>query len=378
MPAQMLKIDVGLYRIDELSGYVAEVFKHHCVDEADAQTAAKVLLRADKARIWSHGMNRLPSYDGMFNLGRLNPSPNIHIVQGNKAAQTVDGDNGCGLVVGHWANNHAIELCHEYGVGMVAVKKSNHCGSLREYLLENTRNNLAGSAYTNTTSLVAVMYSQGRFLGTNPISHGFPTSGDPVISDMATTTVAVGKLEVAIELDIKVPSGWVVDKHGKPTKDPNVIKDGGALVGLGSTPNGGGHKGTSLGTVVEFLSFLGGSRYGPFVPPFFPGVPQPPKHLGEGTGHFFTSFNPTTFNPDYFHWADDFVTEYRKLNPADPEGHRVLLTGDSELAAERATKSDGIMIPTKIMDKVKKEVSPDAGIPVPEPTNIIKQYELEF
>ena len=40
-----------------------------------------------------------------------------------------------------------------------------------------------------------------------------------------------------------MPKGWIVDKHGRETTDPQDMIDGGAQLPLGSEREMGGHKG---------------------------------------------------------------------------------------------------------------------------------------
>jgi uncharacterized oxidoreductase len=60
--------------------------------------------------------------------------------------------------------------------------------------------------------------------------------------------VAEGKLFVAINKGEQVPSGWIIDKHGKPTNEPRDFYDGGALLTVGA------HKGSGMSIIVDLLA----------------------------------------------------------------------------------------------------------------------------
>src|SRR5439155_602568 len=82
-----------------------------------------------------------------------------------------------------------------------------------------------------------------------PITIGVPVAGsDPVIMDMTTSMVAEGKLMVAVNRGDRVPEGWIIDKHGRPTTEPRDFYDGGALLTVG------GHKGSGLSIVTDLLA----------------------------------------------------------------------------------------------------------------------------
>ena len=104
-------------------------------------------------------------------------------------------------------------------------------------------------------------------LGTNPIAFAAPAAeGDSFVLDMATTTVALGKIEVQKRKEQPIPNGWGVDSSGKQTNDPNKVMEGGALLYVGGAEESGGYKGYGLGMMVEVLGgILGGGPYGPHI-----------------------------------------------------------------------------------------------------------------
>ena len=74
-----------------------------------------------------------------------------------------------------------------------------------------------------------------------------PTGDDPVILDMATSAIALGKVRVAGLKGEDVPPGCLFDAEGRPTNDPGVIASGGSLGPFG------GHKGSGLAYICELL-----------------------------------------------------------------------------------------------------------------------------
>ena len=65
---------------------------------------------------------------------------------------------------------------------------------------------------------------------------------------MTTSTVAEGKLMVAMNKGEQVPEGWIIDRDGAPTTDPKDFYDGGALLTVGA------HKGSGLSIVTDLLA----------------------------------------------------------------------------------------------------------------------------
>ena len=102
---------------------------------------------------------------------------------------------------------------------------------------------------TSGAQRVAPFGGSDRRLSTNPISIGVPVDGgDPVIVDLTTSTVAEGKLMVAMNKGERVPEGWIIDRDGAPTTDPRAFYDGGALLTIGA------HKGSALSIVTDLLA----------------------------------------------------------------------------------------------------------------------------
>ncbi|MEL7240430.1 MAG: Ldh family oxidoreductase, partial [Planctomycetota bacterium] len=272
------------YPIEHLHAFSVKTFQHFGVPEEDARIAADVLASSDLRGIETHGVARLHTYFDMLQLGRINPTPAVTIVRENATCATVDGDNGLGLVVGPKANAIAMDKADNVGSGWVSVCNTNHYGIAGYYVLEALKRDLIGWSMTNTTKLVAPLWGRDRMTGTNPIAIGFPGGEEPdIVVDLATCAAAYGKIEMARRRGEDVPAGWIQDKDGRPTTDPNQMVDGGALLPLGSEKERGGHKGWALAVAVDMLSCcLSGANWGPWAPPFALRQEIPSKSVGKG------------------------------------------------------------------------------------------------
>src|SRR5205807_2946888 len=72
----------------------------------------------------------------------------------------------------------------------------------------------------------------------------------PIISDMATSRIAMGKVRVARNKGDQIATGTLLDAEGKPTTDPHVMyrRPRGALLTFGE------HKGYALAFICEMLA----------------------------------------------------------------------------------------------------------------------------
>src|SRR5687768_13383469 len=194
------------FSAEYLRDFTARVFRHFGVSSEDAIKAADVLSKADLRGIDSHGVAGLRTYVDMFNIGRINPRPNVKIVRDKKSVATVDGDSGLGLVVGPKANEIAMEKASIYGSGWISVCNTNHYGIASYYSLKALERDMIGWSMTNSSRIVVPLWGAERRLGTNPIAIAFPgLKNPPIVIDMATSVVAFGKVEMAERAGVVLP-----------------------------------------------------------------------------------------------------------------------------------------------------------------------------
>ena len=356
--------EAHLFPADYLANFSAAVFMHFGIAEAEARLAADVLAKADLRGIDSHGVARLHTYFEMLTLGRINSKPNVKIVRDKLSVATVDGDNGLGLVVGPKANEIAMEKAEKYGSGWVSVCNTNHFGIAGYYPLKAVERDLIGWAMTNSTKLVAPLWGAERMLGTNPIAIAFPGYQEPpIVIDMATSAVAYGKIEIALRKNEEIPKGWIIDKDGRDTTNPQEMIDGGAQLPLGSEREMGGHKGYGLAAMVDILCcVLSGANWGPFAPPFALRQEIPSRSVGKGIGHFFGAMQIDGFidKDEFKKQIDEWIRVFRNTKPA-PGTNGPLIPGDPEREAEAIRSKKGIPLIKPVVDGLL-DISKKTGI----------------
>ena len=346
-----------VFSLESLQSFTHSVLMHMGCSKADADLATEVLLSADLRGIDSHGIARLSGYVRLWEAQRINPQPDIRVVHETPSTAVVDGDAGLGLVVGPRAMEIAMAKARVAGTGWVAVKNSNHFGIAGYHAMKGLDEDMIGMAMTNASPLVAPTFSTERLLGTNPIAIAIPAGKQPpFVADFATTTAANGKLEILQRKGLDAPIGWIQKKNGQPTKDAHALKEGGALVPLGSDREHGSHKGYCLGAWVDiFSAVLSGANYGPWVPPFVSFLAPPADPVGSGIGHFFGAMRIDAFRPaeEFKSHMDNWITRFRGAKPVEGQ-ERVLIPGDPEreMAAERTTS--GIPVNEKVVEDLRQ------------------------
>ena len=151
---------------------------------------------------------------------------------------------------------------------------------------------LVGMACTSASGIqVAPTFGKQARLGTDPWSFAAPSAdGVPFLLDMATTTVAAGRIRNKANEKLPTPDGWVLDREGRPSNDPLVAKEkGGFLTSLGGSPENSSYKGYGLAVMVNILaSCLSGAT-------LITDPEHTKKPIGMDIGHFFMAIDPAIF-----------------------------------------------------------------------------------
>lgn len=346
-----------VFPLQNLEKFTLDIFTKIGCSEEQAALATKVLLSADLRGIDSHGIARLSGYVRLWEAKRINAKPAIKIVHETPSTAVIDGDGGLGLVVAPTAMEVAIAKATKVGTGWVAVKNSNHFGIAGYHAMMALEFDMIGMAMTNASPLVAPTFSVERLLGTNPIAVAIPADKQPAyVADFATTTAANGKLEILQRKNADAPLGWIQDKNGAPSTNAHELKNGGALIPLGSDREHGSHKGFCLGSWVDiFSAVLSGANYGPWVPPFVSFLSPPADPVGEGIGHFFGAMRVDAFRPatEFKSHMDNWITRFRAAKTVDGQ-EKVVIPGDPEREMSLERIKSGIPLNQKVIDDLRE------------------------
>ncbi|MBS1681400.1 MAG: Ldh family oxidoreductase [Bacteroidetes bacterium] len=347
----------AVFSFDHLDRFSKNIFQKMGCPVEHTNLAAESLLRADLRGVDSHGVARLSGYVRLWKAQRINSKPTIRIVHESPSTAVVDGDAGLGLVVAPQAMEIAIAKAKLAGTGWVAVKNSNHFGIAGHHAMMALPHDMIGMAMTNASPLVAPTFSVERLLGTNPIAVAIPAGKQPpFVADFATTTAANGKLEILQRKEKEAPLGWIQKKDGTPSSNPNELKDGGALIPLGSDREHGSHKGFCLGAWVDiFSAVLSGANYGPWVPPFVAFLNPPTDPVGQGIGHFFGAMRIDAFRPadEFKKHMDQWIERFRSAQTVAGE-EKLIIPGDPEREFESERKKKGIPLNKKVVADLKE------------------------
>ncbi len=353
-----------MYTKEYLLNFTKEVFLKMGCGKDDALSAARVFIAAELRGLSSHGMIRIKDYYQLWKAGRINVKPNVRIVHESPSTAVVDGDGGVGMIAATRSMQIAIEKAEKAGTGWVSTRNSNHFGIAGYYAMMALEKEMIGMTMTNANPLVAPTFSISKLFGTNPIAVAIPAGKHPpFVADFSTTPIARGKLAVAAKEGKKVPLGYVQDKTGKPSDNPDILKEGGSMLTLGGDYEHGSHKGYCMSAVVDiFSALLSGANFGPFVPPSVAYLPVLEAKTGEGTGHFFGAMRIDAFRSaaEFKSTMDKWIDTVKSAQPAEGQTE-VLVPGEPERRKEEKISKEGIHVITPIAIEMK-EIADELGI----------------
>ncbi len=322
-----------------------------------AQITSERLQYADLHGVDSHGIALLPLYARLRSEGRINFQPKLRFLREGAVTALLDADNALGQLGGTLAMLRAIESAKKSGVGATAVRNSNHFGAAGAYAMLGAEAGVVGMAFSAAwdPAIVPTYGAEPRF-GTNPIAVAAPTGdGNPFCFDIATSTVAIGKLRLAQLHDRPLEPGWALDESGAVTTDPAIALASRRLTPLGGVPRLGSHKGYGLAATVEMLSTMLAGGW--FCATRDPGE----KHFN--VGHFFVAIDPAAFRAlgEFENDLQVMLTTLRATPRADA-GQPVLAPGDPEATAFADRSMNGIPVPNSLLVRLR-EIAAEVGAP---------------
>ena len=257
---------------EKIKGHLTAVFRAWGMSEEHAAATALMMAETDLRGVDSHGISMLPTYDKEFRSGRLNMRPMWKAVREGPATALIDADRSLGHPVSVHAMNLAVDKCREIGVAIVSVFNSHHFGAAGCYSKIAADRGAIGLVTCGTRGVTMVpTFAAEPVMGTNPIAFAAPARRNPPFQlDMATTTVAAGKVKVHKLNHKPLPSGWVVDGDGRSvTNEADAFsyvfdRAEGGITPLGGTRDVGSHKGYGLAVMVHILgATLSGASFSP-------------------------------------------------------------------------------------------------------------------
>jgi LDH2 family malate/lactate/ureidoglycolate dehydrogenase len=341
---------------DRLITFAEAVLSAVGLPNADAHLVADSLVRADLWGHQSHGVMRLSWYVARIRAGVVQAVTQPELIVDAGAVAVLDGRDGVGQVIASQAALESIRRAKAHGIGAVAVRNSNHFGTAAYFTRLATPEGCIGLLTTNASPAMAPWGGRKKTVGNNPWSVAAPIgSHPPMVLDIANTVVARGKIFLARQKGLPIPTGWAINAAGESTTDPVE-----ALAGI-ILPMGG-HKGYAISVALDVLSgILTGSAFGTSVH-----GPYQAEHRG-GCGHLMIALNIETFLPlTEFNIRMERLIDELKSVPLAKGFDEIFYPGEIEARNEERYLREGLQLPEETLAdlaKLAKETGREAFLP---------------
>lgn len=343
--------------LESLREFSERALRSTGVPPTPAALAADTLVTTDSWGVFTHGTKNLRGYVRRLRAGGLRPAAEARVIQQGPAWSLVDGGSGLAMPTSVFAMDQAIAKARASGIGFAGVVNSCHFGAAGYYAKRAADQGLIGIAMANDIPSVTAPGARGAVLGSNPLAYAVPHEPDrPILLDMATSTVAGGKVFAAATLGQPIPDGWLTDEQGLPTRDPSKIVHGGALTPMA------GHKGYGIALLIEMLSgVLTGAATAWQVVSW--SLHDPTLPTGHGAAFIAIDIGAIAGRTAFAERLARLVAEIR-ATPAAAGSNGVLLPGDLEWQRRARAIEHGIEFPPDVIASLRA-LADDCGITAP-------------
>lgn len=315
---------------------VASVLCNHGASRQEAQVQAQALLEGDLRGQHSHGVRRVLVLAERLKNGVTSSGRQPLLTWRGSARLHVDGQDGLGPVVAHYALDALLPAAHSSGVALASIANSGHIGMMAPYVERIANEGFIGIVLTTSEALVAPWGGTRAMVGTNPVGIGVPTKEAPLVVDMSTAAVSAGKILDFAARGEQIPLGWAVDENGRQTTDSTEASRG-AIAPFG------GPKGYALGLGLEALvGMISGSSFGREVHGTLD------TELRSTKGDVLIAV-PAPKDPKIIEALTSYLEQLRREGP---EGHPVLIPGDRARALREERMRDGVPLDKRLWNQI--------------------------
>ena len=356
-----IRVDVN-YAIE----LITDIFKAKSCNNYEAKTIAERLCGSNLKGHDSHGIVRVPRYVLWMEWGWVFPNIKPELIVDSGALALIDAKQGFGQVAGEFAVDQGIKRAKLHGVSVVGLKNSGHLGRIGDWSERAADAGLVSLHFVNVRGslLVAPFGGSDRRGSTSPLSIGVPSKDtDHIILDMATSTVAEGKVMVAQKGGKPLPAGALIDSNGNLTINPEVMygkinenEVPNSENGTGAITAFGLHKGSGINFMMEIL---GGALTGSGVSA---GIEDKEKRkFANGMLSLYVKVD-NMVNFEYFLNEVRSYADFVRSSPPANKNEKVLIPGDKEISTYKDRLANGLPVAPIVWQNIK-QTAKDLNVP---------------
>ncbi len=316
-----------------------ELFVKYKFTKEKAKLIANVFTESTLDGVSSHGINRVPLFIEHIKKGIIKIDAEAEKVASFGNIERWDGNLGPGIVNATKCTNRAIELAKQHGMGLVALRNTNHWMRGGTYGKQAADANCISILFTNTKPNMPAWGGKESRIGNNPFVVSIPREKGHVLLDMAISQFSFGKINDYKLKGKKLPyhGGW--DDNNELSNDPEKIlsKERGLPIGY--------WKGSALSMVLDMLATIlsaGNSTYKVSA-----------KEIETAISQVFICIYPDVFNDKglqekLIEEIIDFTHDVEPINPGD----KTYYPGEQSSQTRAKNLKDGIFVNDSIWKKV--------------------------
>ncbi len=333
------------YSIEYLTEISSRILQACSTPVDDAQKVAQFVVAANARGLDSHGIRRISQYVNQIGTGQIKPGASIDIERETSTSALLDINWNFGQLGADQASHMAIEKARNHGMGCVALHRCVHVGCVGLYAQMVADEGMVALAACSGAApsghWVAPWGGREGRIGTNPIAFAAPTSGDPILIDVATSTVSEGKVHLARDCGEQLPDHWLVDAQGKPSNNPNDLysSPAGAIQCLGGML---GYKGYGFAVIAQVLStILTRSSL---------------RHVPEESNNFWLmAIDVSTFMDldEFISDLEEFIAYSKSAKPAQGFSH-IIMPGELDFRNQQVRTVEGVPVPDEIWREIEQ------------------------
>ena len=192
--------------------------------ENKAELCAHIFASNSRDGVYSHGLNRFPTFVQHVQQNRTDPFAEPSFAVGKGCIENYDGHLAPGMYNATICMDRAISLAKQHGIGWVNIYNTNHWMRGGTYGWQAAEAGCIGICFTNAIAGMPAWGGTKPTLGNNPLVIAVPRKEGHIVLDMAMSHYSYGKLQEYELKNEKLPFAGGYDEEGNLTTDASAIR----------------------------------------------------------------------------------------------------------------------------------------------------------
>lgn len=289
--------------------------------------------------VYSHGVNRFPRFVEYVRKGYIKPDAVPSLVHSAGALEQWDGNLGPGPLNAVVATEKAMELASGNGIGLIALKNTNHWMRGGMYGWMAARRGFVFIGWTNTEANMPAWGAKDFRLGNNPLVIAVPYKDEAIVLDFAISQFSYGKLEIYQHEGKPLPYPGGFNEKGELTVNPGEILATRRALPIGYW------KGSGLALLLDILASTLSGGFSTHE------ISQNEAEYGLSQVFMVVSTQKLANRHGIEKIINDIITNLRESEPAEP-GTSIRFPGENVVRVREENKKYGIPVNNGVWRKI--------------------------